>query len=40
MEKFKCKECNNSYETLKGLSRYRFQKYKVKPQDTYDEYVV
>ncbi len=40
MENFKCKECDNSYETLKGLSSHRFQKHRVKPQDTYDEYVL
>ena len=31
MENFKCKECDNSYETLKGLSSHRFQKHRVKP---------
>jgi very-short-patch-repair endonuclease len=40
MEKFICKECNKVYETLKGLSSHRFQKHKIKPQDTYDEYVL
>jgi hypothetical protein len=40
MEKFICKECNKVYETLKGLSNHRFQKHKIKPQDTYDEYVL
>lgn len=40
MEKFICKGCNKVYETLKGLSNHRFQKHKIKPQDTYDEYVL
>jgi very-short-patch-repair endonuclease len=40
MEKFICKECDKVYETLKGLSNHRFQKHKIKPQNTYDEYVL
>jgi very-short-patch-repair endonuclease len=40
MEKFICKECNKVHETLKGLSNHRFQKHKIKAQDTYDEYVL
>lgn len=40
MEKFICKECEKEFDTLKGLSNHRFQKHNIKPQDTYDEYVL
>jgi very-short-patch-repair endonuclease len=40
MEKFICKECNKVCDTLKGLSNHRFQKHKIKPQDTYDDYIL
>lgn len=40
MEKFICKECGKEYDTLKGLSSHRFQKHNIKPQDTYDEYIL
>ena len=40
MEKFKCKECDKVFDTLKGLSNHRFQKHRIKPQETYDEYIL
>jgi very-short-patch-repair endonuclease len=40
MENFKCKECNKVFDTLKGLSNHRFQKHKIKSQETYDEYIL
>lgn len=40
MEKFICEECGKEYDTLKGLSSHRFQKHNIKPQDTYDEYIL
>jgi very-short-patch-repair endonuclease len=40
MENFKCKECDKEFDSLKGLSSHRFQKHKIKPQETYDEYIL
>lgn len=40
MDNFKCKECNKTFTTLKGLSNHRFQKHNIKPKQTYDEYVL
>ena len=40
MDNFKCKECEKEFTSLKGLSSHRFQKHQIKPQQTYNEYVL
>lgn len=35
-----CKDCNKEFDSLKSLSRHRFQKHGINPKVTYDEYVL
>lgn len=40
MENFKCIECDKEFTTIKGLSNHRFQKHQIRPQTTYNEFIL
>ena len=38
MDKFKCNECDNEYNSLKGLSQHRSRQHGISAENTYIEY--
>lgn len=37
---YTCKNCQKEFSTIKGLGNHRFQKHGIKPQVTYNEYIL
>lgn len=37
---YTCKDCEKEFSTIKGLGNHRFQKHGIKPQVTYNEYIL